>query len=92
MLGLCLSRIIATLIHRAFFLLLADFFAGARWYLINNFTAFIDFALGTDYELFMSYQDMRFALTALGTPTMVSSEMWPKVIHLCCWFTLLHLQ
>ncbi|GAV09282.1 hypothetical protein RvY_18851 [Ramazzottius varieornatus] len=32
-----LCRITATLIHRAYFLLLADFFIGSRWFMINGF-------------------------------------------------------
>ena len=38
-----LCRITATLIHRAYFLLLADFFIGSRWFMINGFTGIIDF-------------------------------------------------
>ena len=59
------SRIVASLFHRAIFLLLADLLAGHKWFIVNNFTSLIDVVFGTDYD-FSHYHDLRFTLTGLG--------------------------
>ena len=68
MLAFYVSRIVATLIHRAFFLLLADLCAGNKWFLINNFTGLVDFFFGADYAYLAAYQDVKFTVAGLGMP------------------------
>ncbi|OQV13931.1 hypothetical protein BV898_11813 [Hypsibius exemplaris] len=57
MLAFRLCRITATLFHRAYFLLLADFLIGSRWFVINGFTGLIDLIFGSSYDALWSLTD-----------------------------------
>ncbi|XP_055336196.1 uncharacterized protein LOC129586797 [Paramacrobiotus metropolitanus] len=84
MLAFRVCRITATLFHRAFFLLIADFLAGPRWFFINFFTAIVDciFASNHDYSLY-NFADPKTFAAALGfcfcwwmAHYLCSKQMW----------------
>lgn len=66
MLAFRLCRIVATLFHRALFLLLADFLAGHRWFFINSFTAAIDAFFSANYDYLLTLTDPTTFMAGVG--------------------------
>ena len=66
MLAFRLCRITATLVHRAYFLLLADFLIGSRWFFINGFTALIDLLFAPTLDSLWNFTELLTIGAALG--------------------------